>query len=122
MIVPPLALARASASALLPLAVVPAISASGGRDSPPYAAGVSMFVATLVASQALRQGDIEEAADRLAQAGCAPSGQAVIDPGKAVDPFFAADPVAARTALTGLGAQVDVIVQPAGIREKALLI
>ncbi|MGE4322555.1 MAG: phosphoserine phosphatase SerB [Sphingobium sp.] len=81
-----------------------------------------MFVATLVASQALRQGDIEEAADRLAQAGCAPSGRAVIDPGKAADIFFAADPAAARTALTELGEAVDIIVQPSAIREKALLI
>lgn len=75
-----------------------------------------------MASQALRQGDIAEGADRLAQAGCAPSGQAAIDPGKAADIFFAADPVAARAALTGLGEGIDIIVQPAAIREKALLI
>ena len=81
-----------------------------------------MFVATLVASEALRQGDIAEAADRLRDAGCAPSGDAWLDEGKAADIVFAIDPVAARTALAGLGQGVDIIVQPVAIREKTLLI
>lgn len=81
-----------------------------------------MFVATLVASGSIGQGDIAQALDRLAQAGCAPSGEAWLDAGKAADIFFANDPVAARAALTGVGEAVDVIVQPVAGREKKLLI
>jgi phosphoserine phosphatase len=81
-----------------------------------------MFVATLVASGSLAEADIAEAINRLAAAGCAPDHHAWLDAGKAADLFFAADPVAARAALTGIGQGVDVIVQPAATREKALLI
>ncbi|MET0249346.1 MAG: phosphoserine phosphatase SerB [Sphingobium sp.] len=81
-----------------------------------------MFVATLVASGTLRQGDIGDGIDRLAQAGCAPTGNAWLDASKAVDLFFDAEPVQARAALAGLGDQVDVIVQPRATREKTLLI
>jgi phosphoserine phosphatase len=81
-----------------------------------------MFVATLVASGSLAEADIAEGRDRLAAAGCAPDHHAWLDMGKAADLFFAADPVAARTALTGIGQGVDVIVQPVATREKALLI
>ena len=81
-----------------------------------------MFVATLVASAALSQGDIEEAAGRLATAGCAPVDSKWLDEGKAADIFFGADPVTARAALTGIGDRVDVIVQLAQGREKKLLI
>ncbi|MEJ7935626.1 phosphoserine phosphatase SerB [Sphingobium sp. AN558] len=81
-----------------------------------------MFVATLVASAALRQGDIAQAADRLREAGCAPEGEAWIDRDKAADMFFTADPMGARAVLSGLGDGVDVIVQALATREKALLI
>jgi len=81
-----------------------------------------MFVATLVASAALSQGDIEEAAGRLATAGCAPVDSKWLDEGKAADIFFGNDPVTARAALTGIGDKVDVIVQAAAGREKKLLI
>lgn len=81
-----------------------------------------MFVATLVASEALRQGDIGEAADRLRDAGCAPGGTAWLDKGKAADILFDSDPATARIALAGLGEGVDVIVQPVATREKRLLI
>lgn len=81
-----------------------------------------MFVATLVASGSIGQGDIAQAIDRLRDAGCQPGGVAWLDEGKAADIFFAADPVAARAALTGIGDKVDVIVQPVDGREKALLI
>jgi phosphoserine phosphatase len=81
-----------------------------------------MFVATLVASGSLAEADIAEAINRLTAAGCAPDHHAWLDAGKAADLFFAADPVAARAALTGIGQGVDVIVQPAATREKALLI
>jgi len=81
-----------------------------------------MFVATLVASAALSQGDIEEAAGRLATAGCAPVDSKWLDEGKAADIFFGSDPVTARAALTDIGDKVDVIVQAAAGREKKLLI
>lgn len=81
-----------------------------------------MFVATLVASAALSQGDIAEAAGRLAAAGCAPVDSVWLDEGKAADIFFGSDPVTARAVLTGIGERVDVIVQAAEGREKKLLI
>jgi phosphoserine phosphatase len=81
-----------------------------------------MFVATLVASGSMGQGDIAEATGRLGAAGCAPVDGVWLDEGKAADIFFGTDPVTARAALTGIGAGVDVIVQPAATREKALLI
>ncbi|PNP98192.1 phosphoserine phosphatase SerB [Sphingobium sp. SA916] len=81
-----------------------------------------MFVATLVASGALSQDNIAEAAGRLATAGCTPVDSKWLDEGKAADIFFRLDPIAARAALTGIGDRVDVIVQPVGGREKKLLI
>lgn len=81
-----------------------------------------MFVATLVASAALRQGDIAEAADRLAAAGCEPGERRWLDEGKAADIYFAGDAAAARAILMDVGEMVDVIVQPVAIREKKLLI
>ncbi|WP_272799390.1 phosphoserine phosphatase SerB [Sphingobium sp. AntQ-1] len=81
-----------------------------------------MFVATLVASDRIGQGDIAAAADRLRNAGCEPGDVAWLDEGKAADLFFTIDPVAARAALTGVGDKVDVIVQPVEGRAKMLLI
>ena len=81
-----------------------------------------MFVATLVASAALSQRDIEDAVARLATAGCAPVDSKWLDEGKAADIFFGGDPVLARAALTGIGDRIDVIVQLAEGREKKLLI
>lgn len=81
-----------------------------------------MFVATLVASASMGQGDIALAADRLREAGCAPGETFWLDEGKAADLFFDGDPVAARSALVDVGDRVDVIVQPVAAREKKLLI
>lgn len=81
-----------------------------------------MFVATLVASGSMGQGDIAGALDRLRDAGCQPGETAWLDADKAADIFFAADPIAARAALSDVGDKVDVIVQPAATREKKLLI
>ncbi len=55
-------------------------------------------------------------------AGCVPGEDRWIDADKAADLFFAADPVAARTALAGVGHGVDVIVQPVASREKKLIV
>ncbi|MES2174013.1 MAG: phosphoserine phosphatase SerB [Pseudomonadota bacterium] len=81
-----------------------------------------MFVATLVASGSIGQGDIAQAVERLRDTGCQPGDVAWLDEGKAADIFFSLDPVAARAALNGVGDKVDVIVQPVAGREKMLLI
>ena len=75
-----------------------------------------------MASGALSQEDIAEAAGRLATAGCTPVDSEWLDEGKAADIFFGSDPIAGRAALTGIGDKVDVIVQLAEGREKKLLI
>ncbi len=75
-----------------------------------------------MASDRIGQGDIAQASDRLRDAGCQPGDVAWLDEAKAADIFFAADPVAARAALEGVGDKVDVIVQPAATRAKTLLI
>lgn len=81
-----------------------------------------MFVATLVASGSMGQGDIAQAADRLRDAGCEPGETAWLDSGKAADLFFDADPIKARAALIGVGQGIDVIVQAVAVRQKTLLI
>lgn len=60
--------------------------------------------------------------DRLAAAGCAPSGQGWIEDGKAADIRFGSGPDAARTALEGAFPGVDMVVQPQAERAKKLLI
>ena len=81
-----------------------------------------MFTATLIAAGALTRGDISTARDALDGAGCRPAQAAWLDEGDAADLVFAHDPRAARAALEELAAGVDVIVQPAVAREKALLV
>ncbi|WP_109807443.1 phosphoserine phosphatase SerB [Sphingosinithalassobacter portus] len=81
-----------------------------------------MFIATLIASESLTAGDISSAADRLANAGCAPGEACWIDADEAADLPFSTDPAAARLALEDVFPGVDVIVQPAQNREKKLLI
>ncbi len=68
------------------------------------------------------QGDIAEATGRLAASGCTPVDGVWLDEGKAADIFFGTDSVTARAVLTGIGDAIDIIVQPAATREKALLI
>ena len=81
-----------------------------------------MFVATLVASAAIGQGDIAEARNRLMAVGCVPGESRWIEADKAADLFFEGDPVAARGALTGIGQRIDVILQPVAHREKKLIV
>src|SRR3546814_995483 len=77
-----------------------------------------MFVATIVASDALRQGDISAARDRLAAASCEPGEVREIDPGKAADILFSALPAEGRRVLQAMEGSIDVVVQPLGAREK----
>src|SRR3546814_141268 len=81
-----------------------------------------MFVATIVASDALRQGDISAARDRLAAASCEPGEVREIDPGKAADILFSALPAEGRRVLQAMEGSIDVVVQPLGAREKKLLV
>ncbi len=80
-----------------------------------------MFIATLIA-EGLAAGQLSEAADRLAAVHCAPGESRWIDAGRAADLAFAHHPEAARAALEGAFPATDVIVQPAGAREKKLLV
>ncbi|MEG3085765.1 phosphoserine phosphatase SerB [Sphingomonas sp. PB4P5] len=81
-----------------------------------------MFIATLIAPGTLAGGDISAACDRLRAAGCAPGESQWIDDGHAADIRFDAAPEAARTALEGVFAATDIVVQPASVRGKKLLI
>jgi phosphoserine phosphatase len=81
-----------------------------------------VFIATLIAAGKLSAGDLSEAADRLAAAGCAPGTWRWLDEGDAADLPFAHNPEMARGALEGAFAATDVVVQPAEGRAKALLV
>ncbi len=81
-----------------------------------------MFIATLIAKDRLSGGDISAASDALAAAGAAPYGRSWIEDDKACDLLFSADPAVARSALEGLLADVDVIVQGEGSRRRRLLV
>ncbi|HWK36748.1 phosphoserine phosphatase SerB [Sphingomonas sp.] len=81
-----------------------------------------MFIATLIAAGRLNAGDVSDAVDRLAAAGCAPGGWRWIDAGDAADIPFAQGPDRARAALEDAFAGTDVAVQPAAGRAKALLV
>src|SRR3954468_21577394 len=88
--------ARSSASALLPLAVGPAMSASGGRSA--------VFIATVVAAEALTEQSLVSAL---------PGARAMetCDPGRVFRLTFDGDPVEARQRLEILPA--DIFVRPA---------
>lgn len=81
-----------------------------------------MFVATIVASGSLGQGDIGEAADRVAQTGARVLAVTVLEPGKAADIRFEGDRQAVRDALQALPGGIDVVVQAEATREKRLLV
>lgn len=81
-----------------------------------------MFVATIVATATLGQGDIDEAANRVREAGANVGERAVLEPGKAADIFFDRDSRAVRAALQAMPGEIDVIVQASATREKKLLV
>jgi phosphoserine phosphatase len=81
-----------------------------------------MFIATLVAKDALSVGDISEGADRLGLAGCGPSDFRWLEEEKAADLRFSADALAARTALDDQLGAIDVIIQEEAHRHRKLLV
>lgn len=113
---PPLISASFSANADLPLAVGPAISATGGKVT--AVEECLLFIATLIAAKGLDDRGLECACEALASTGR----PRWIEPGIAADIPFSGDPQAARTALEGLLAHTDVVVQPEVGRAKRMLI
>ncbi|MGC6399163.1 phosphoserine phosphatase SerB [Sphingomonas sp. FW199] len=82
-----------------------------------------MFIATLIASDRLSEGDFSAAMDRLAGAGCAPSARQWIDEGVAGDIRFMVNPDAARLNLELAFPGIDIAVQPDGPdRRKRLIV
>ena len=79
-----------------------------------------MFIATLIAADRLRSGDISAAEDRLRAAGIEPLGRSWIEPDSACDLLFGAAPDRARVALEGGG--IDLVVQGEAGRRKRLLV
>jgi phosphoserine phosphatase len=96
----------------LPLAVGPAISASGGSE------GEAVFIATLIAQDRLGAGDISAAEDALGGA----RGRAWVEQGSACDILLSGDAAEARVRLEGLIPGVDVVVQSEERRRKRLLV
>ena len=115
MTVPFRASASLSASADLPLAVGPAMSASTGFGE------AALFIATLIAADRLARGDISAAADALRAAGVEPSAPEWIEPDSACDLGFDEGAEDARAALDRLIPGADWVVQPARHRRKHLL-
>jgi phosphoserine phosphatase len=81
-----------------------------------------MFIATLVAKDALSVGDINAAMDRLAGAGCVGLTSHWLAQGKAADLHFSGGCVAARGALEAQLGDIDVIVQAEAHRRRKLLV
>jgi len=113
---PPLISASLSANADLPLAVGPAISASGGKVA--AVEECLLFIATLIAAEGLDDRGLECAREALATDARA----RWIEPGIAADIAFTSDPTAARMALEGLLANTDVVIQAEAFRAKSMLI
>ncbi len=81
-----------------------------------------MFIATLVAKDALSVGDISMGMDLLVMAGCAPTEHRWLSEGKAVDLRFSGDLAAARHALDNQLGAIDIIVQVEADRRRKLLV
>jgi len=109
--------ASRSASADLPDAVGPAITATRGLSFE-----VPLYIATLIAVDRLDAGQVSAALDTLANAGCGPTGWAWLDEGQAADLRFERHPAAARDVLEAGAADADVAVQPEQARSKRLLV
>lgn len=96
----------------MPLAVGPAISATGGFSGDP------MFIATLIAADRLARGDISAARDALGHAAEAEW----VEEGSACDLLLGDEPGNARDMLEGLLPGIDVVVQRRVGRCKRMLV
>ncbi len=81
-----------------------------------------MLIATLIAADQLKKGELSSAADRLAEAGGKISRIGDIIDSKAADIFLAGELADLRDALPTDGTETDFVVQPSENREKKLLI
>lgn len=81
-----------------------------------------MFIATLIATEKLQQGELSSAADRLVAIGCEITNIGNIIDGRVADISFSGDRQAARETLELLADHIDIAVQPSGDRQKKLLI
>lgn len=81
-----------------------------------------MFIATLIATEKLQQGELSSAADRLVAIGCKVTNIGDIIDGRVADISFSGDRQAARETLEQLADHIDIAVQPSGDRQKKLLI
>ena len=109
--------ASLSASADLPDAVGPAMTATRG-----FSFEVPLYIATLIAADRLEAGQVSAALDALREAGCEPAGWSWLDEEQAADLRFGRDPGPARQALERLMGGADVAVQPEAGRAKRLLV
>jgi len=81
-----------------------------------------MFVATLIAADALEKGILNSAMEALTSAGCEPASPSWIDKEIACDIFFTKNRDAADEALSALSSKIDFAVQEVENRQKSLLI
>ncbi len=81
-----------------------------------------MLIATLIAADTLKKGELSSAQDCLVQAGLIVGTSSSILDDRAADICFNGDMVIAREALTSWAENIDVAVQPAANRRKKLLI
>src|SRR5689334_24207175 len=115
MITPPAASASASASADLPLAVGPAIKATGGLRFE------AMAIATLIAAGRLDDRLVDRALGLLREVDPKAAFSQWLDEGEAADLKFSGDFKSARWALSALEG-VDAVVQQDEPRWKKLLV
>ncbi|QJB68370.1 phosphoserine phosphatase SerB [Parasphingorhabdus halotolerans] len=81
-----------------------------------------MLIATLIAAETLKKGELNSARDMLVAGGCVIAETGEIIDGRVVDIFFEGSMEDGRDALTSLDGVTDIAVQPAENREKKLLI
>ena len=81
-----------------------------------------MLIATLIAAETLKKGELSSAQDMLVAGGCVVAEAGEIIDGKVADIFFEGSLEDGRDALTSLDGVIDLAVQPAENREKKLLI
>ncbi len=81
-----------------------------------------MLIATLIAAETLKKGELSSAQDRLAQAGCNIVETSQIIDGRVAEISVEGDPRTARDALTSIAEGIDTGVLPETNRRKKLLI
>jgi phosphoserine phosphatase len=81
-----------------------------------------MFTATLIAEDALNEGDVSALADRLGEAGADTVAQSWLERGSACDLHFTGDAPSGRAALEGAIPGIDVVVQKTAERRRRLIV